>query len=114
MTKTHNAAWLKDFTAEQISWLDSFPFWANLFWALGVWGAIAGSILLISRKGLAYPAFAISLAGLAVSSFHQFVLADVPEGLNTAGGRAFNAVLWAAAIGLFIYARQMRAKGILR
>ena len=114
MTKTHNAAWLKDFTPEQIAWLDSFPFWANLSWALGVWGAIVGSILLLLRKGWAYHVFAISLAGLAVSTVHQFVLAGVPEGLDTAGGRAFNAVLWAAAIGLVIYARRMRNKGVLR
>lgn len=114
MTKNHNAAWLKDFTPEQIAWLDNFPFWANLAWALGVWGAIAGSALVMLRKGWAYHAFAISLAGLVISTVHQFVLADMPEGLDTPGGRAFSALLWAVAIGLLVYARQMRARGVLR
>lgn len=114
MTKTRNAEWLKGFTPEQIAWFDSLPLWANLAWALGVWGAVAGSILLILRKGWAYPAFAVSFLGLAMSTVNQFVLADMPEGLDTPGGRAFTAFLWVVAIALVAYARQMRAKAVLR
>ena len=110
MTKAHNQTWLAGFTPEQLAWIESFPFWANLAWALGVWGAFAGSILLLLRKGLAFQAFAVSLSGLAVSTLYQRGVAEVPEGLDTSGGKAFNALLWAVAIALLIYARKMRAR----
>ena len=114
MTKTHNEMWLQGFTPEQIAWFDSFPIWANTAWALGVWGAIAGSVLLLLRRSLAYGAFAISVVGLVVGTIHQFIVAEMPAGLDTPGGRAFTALLWAVSIGLFFYARRMRANGVLR
>jgi hypothetical protein len=114
MTKTHNQVWLEGFTAEQIAWLDNYPIWANVAWALGVWGALAGSVLLLMRKSWSVEAFAISLAGLAAATVYQFGMGDMPESLNTAGGMVFSAFLWAVAIGLFVYARKMRATGVLR
>jgi hypothetical protein len=41
------------------------------FWALGVWGALAGSMLLLLRSRRAVTAFAASLVGLAVSTGYQ-------------------------------------------
>ncbi len=73
MTQTSNAAYLaKCSTPEQRAFFDSFPLWMEATWALGVWGALAGSVLLLLRSRHAVTAFAVSLAGLALSTLWQF------------------------------------------
>lgn len=114
MTKTHNADYLASFTPEQIAWFDGFPVWMNAAWALGVWGAVAGSVLLLLRHRWAVAAFAVSLAGLIVGTIYQFGMSDMPESLKTPGGWAFTMALWIVAIFLLWYAMRMRSRGVLR
>jgi hypothetical protein len=114
MTKTRNPSYMAAFTPEQIAWFDSFPLWMNIAWALGVWGALAGSILLLFRSRWAVHAFAISLAGLVIGTVYQFGISDMPASLKTPGGWAFTAALWLVAIFLLWYARQMQRMGQLR
>jgi hypothetical protein len=113
LTHLHNANWLAGSTPEQLAWFDHFPVWATSCWAFGVWGAIAGSILLLMRSRHAVTAFGVSLAGLVGSRIYQYT-SDVPAGLNTASGTAFSAVLAIVAVALLIFARRMRAKGWLK
>jgi hypothetical protein len=114
MSKTHNASYLKGLTAEQLAWFDSFPAWMTAAWALGVWGALAGSVLLLLRSRWAVPAFALSLLGLIVATIYQFGVSAMPASLKTTGGMAFTAALWIVAILLLWYAYRMRARGVLR
>lgn len=114
MTNTRNAAWLAAMTPEQMAWIDSFPFWATTAWALGVWGAVLGSILLLARSRWAVPAFAVSLAGLVGTTIYQYGVGGMPASLKTGGGMAFTAALWAVAVLLLWYAIRMRARGVLR
>ncbi|OZA60779.1 MAG: hypothetical protein B7X78_07865, partial [Sphingomonadales bacterium 39-62-4] len=51
----------------EIAYTQAMPAWLSVFWALGVWGSLAGSILLLLRSRHAVTAFAVSLVGLAVS-----------------------------------------------
>ena len=67
MTKLKNADYMAAFTADQQAYFYSFPLWANIGWALGVWGSILGSILILMRSRHAVTAFLISLIGLAIS-----------------------------------------------
>jgi hypothetical protein len=113
MTHMNNAAWLAQMTQEQIAWINDFPVWATSFWALGVWGAVVGSILLLLRSGWAVPAFGVSLLGLIGSHVYQYT-SSPPAGLNTASGTAFAAVLAIVAVALLWYARRMRKQGVLR
>jgi hypothetical protein len=114
MTQTGNEAYMGNFTAEQRLYFESFPAWLVALWALGVWGALAGSILLLMRSRHAVTAFAVSLFGLAGSTLYQFLVTDAPDSLNTPGLLVMNLVIWTVAIALLLYARAMRAKGILR
>lgn len=99
-------------TADQmLAYIASFPTWMHGFWALGVWGAVAGSILLLARSRLAVWAFAVSLLGLAVTQFYR-VLAPQPEWVG--GDLAMNLLLWSVATFLLIYAVSMKNKGVLR
>ena len=114
MTQTQNAAYLAMFSPEQKAFFASFPVWMEACWALGVWGAVAGSILLLLRSRHAVTAFAVSLAGLAISTIWQFGLSgvDVSKVFGT-GPLIMNAVIWAVAIVLLVYANRQRKAGAL-
>ena len=114
MTQTRNAQYLANFTDPQRIYFESFPLWVEAAWALGVWGGLVGSLLLLARSRHAVTAFAVSLAGLAVSTFYQYVLSSPPADMNSGGMIAMNLVIWAVAIGLLLYALRMRRQGVLR
>lgn len=115
MTKLQNAAWLAQFTAEQRLYFDSFPFWANVGWALGVWGSVAGSVLLLLRSRHAVTALAVSLAGLLISSLYQFGVARAQVvKIMTTEAWVVTALIWIIAIALFLYAGRMRSRDVLR
>ena len=115
MTKMQNADYLAAFTPEQQAWFASFPLWANIGWALGVWGSVLGSLLLLARSRHAVSAFAVSLAGLAISCIYQFGLhySDLMRLFGTFP-MIFTAVIWVILIALYLYARAQKAKGVLR
>jgi len=93
--------------------IDAMPVWAMVAWAVGVWGAVAGSLLLLMRSRFALHAFAASLVGLAGSTAYQLG-ADLPDEMTTPGVIAMTLAIWAAAVLLFVYARRMEMRGVLR
>jgi hypothetical protein len=115
MTQTRNAGWMARFSPAQLEYFYSFPPWAVACWAFGVWGAVAGSVLLLLRSALALWAFVLALAGIAGTALWQFVLAPVPF-FQIAGGfeAAFSAVIVLVTILLIAYARAMKVRGLLR
>ena len=96
---------------EALVYLSEFPLWADSAWALGVWGAVLGSILLLFRSRWAAPAFLASLVGLAGITVYQRLLSDLPEGMSGVG---FLLLTWATTLFGLWYARTMRSKGVLR
>jgi hypothetical protein len=113
MSQTHNELWLAAATAAQRAYIDAFPAWEVAFWALGVWGAVVGSLLLLGRSKHAVAAFAVSLAGLAVTSAYQWWIAPPPV-VHSAAEVAFTIALWIVAVGLLWCALAMRTSGALR
>jgi len=115
MTKMQNAEYLAAFTPEQQAWFASFPLWANIGWALGVWGSVLGSLLLLARSRHAVSAFVVSLVGLAISCIYQFGLhyGDLMRLFGTFP-MIFTAIIWVILIALFVYARKQAAAGVLR
>lgn len=102
-------------TPEQRAYFEGFPTWAVVFWALGVWGAIAGSVLLLLRSRFAALAFAVSLIGLLVNTMHLFSAQGAAAiELMGRGALAFTALLILVALGLWLYARAMARRGVLR
>lgn len=115
MTVTRNEAYQASFTPEQLAYFSSFPLWATAAWAVAVWASVAGSAALLLRRRWAVPVFGVALAAMAVTALHNFVLSD---GARVMGGGlgmwAFTAAIWVVAIGLFLYAREMARRGVLR
>lgn len=111
-TKLRLDFYVSQFTPEQLEYFYGFPAWATVGWALGVWGAFAGSIGLLLRRAWAVAAFGLSLLGLVISSMYSFVLSGGME-IMGAGGAMFTIVIWIVAILLFLYARAQARRGVL-
>lgn len=94
---------------EMTAYIATFPAWLTASWALGVWGSLAGSVLLLMRSRHAVLAFALSLLGLAVSQGYQMLVAPPPQSPPI----VIEAMIWGALVFFLIYARRMRAEGVL-
>jgi len=111
-TKLRLDFYMSQFTPDQLAYFYGFPAWATVGWALGVWGALAGSLGLLLRKAWAIWAFGISVVGLVISSLYTFVLSG-GAAIMGSGGAMFTAVIWAVAIFLLVYARRMAQRHVL-
>lgn len=98
-------------TPDQITFMESYPAAANAFWALGVWGALAGSVLLLARSRFAVAAMVIALVGLIGTTVYNYALIDVPADM---AAPALDVAIWAVTLFLLFYARRMAAAGVLR
>jgi hypothetical protein len=102
-------------TAEEASaFLDSFPAWASALWALGVWGSVVGSLLLLARSRHAANAFLVSLVGAVLSFAYQYTVELPPQMADSAMTKIMPLVIVAAVILQWWYARRMAAAGVLR
>ncbi|WGM31267.1 hypothetical protein [Brevundimonas sp. NIBR11] len=101
-------------TQGMIDHYNAMPTWMYVPWVLGVWGAVAGSILLLLRMKWAVHAFALSLFGAVVSLIYGLMhpIADVPPALA-----AMTYMPWVIAVIaalLLWYASAMGKRGVLR
>ncbi len=116
MTQTGDTGYLAQMPAERSEMLATAPLWFAVTWAMGVWGAVLGSLLLLLRSRLAAAAFAVSLLGLIGSSVYTYGIADGGNMLAVAGPAAiaFTIAIPLILIALWLYARAMRKRGVLR
>lgn len=114
MTMTANEAWLSQFTAEQVAYWESLPAWTDAFWALGVWGGLAGALLLLIRSRYAVWAFAASLLGIIVSFGYQYLATDMPQSMSEGTMAIIPLVIFAIGAFLLWYSLSMERKGVLR
>lgn len=97
-----------------LAWVDSFPLYAQIGWGLGVWMGLAASILLLVRHRWAVPAFGLSLVGAVLGLGYQIVAAPPVPGPESTMMKVMPYVIIAVALGLFLYARALQQKGVLR
>ena len=96
----------------EIAFFESAPAWSNAFWALGVWGAIAGSVLILLRSRFAVHAVIVAIIGLVGSNTWQYAVAtDMPESLQSP---ALTIMIWVTTLFMLWYSMRMRAAGVLR
>lgn len=103
------SSYVEQLPAEAIQFIDGLPVWMILCWALGVWGAVFGSLLLLVRSRFAVHAFAASLLGLAANTAYA-ATSDAPTGQPI----GLTLAIWAVAIALLVYAMRARGAGALR
>ncbi|MFL6725873.1 MAG: hypothetical protein ACJ8FS_05085 [Sphingomicrobium sp.] len=98
-----------------LAWVDAFPLYAQIGWGLGVWMGLAGSVLLLIRHRWAVWAYGLSLVGAVLGLGYQIALAPALAGAHeTAMTKAVPYVVILIAIALFLYARAMEKRGVLR
>jgi hypothetical protein len=98
-------------TADQIAFMNAYPAWASAFWALGVWGAFAGSVLLLLRSRFAVPAMVVATIGLVGTTVYNYGLIEVPAAMEAP---ALDIAIWAVTLSLLLYVRRMAAAGVLK
>ncbi|MDJ0976909.1 MAG: hypothetical protein QNI87_00060 [Erythrobacter sp.] len=96
-----------------LDYFGSYPLWANICWALGVWGAVAGSLLLLLRSRYAFHALALSVVGLLGSTVYAFI-SDIPPELASTFQLVFTALIWLSVLAMAYYALAMTRAGVLR
>jgi hypothetical protein len=99
-------------TDPQVAYFNAMPAWVYAPWALGVFGAAMGSILLLLRRRWALHAFVLSLVGLLISMVYTFLLSDGGRVMGDAN--YFQIVILAACLFFVWYAWRMTKRGVLR
>lgn len=116
MTRTRNEAYLSAMGDPKavLAWIDSFPLWLQVCWGAGVWGAVAGSLLLLARSRFAVNAFLLSLVGAVGSLAFQATASDIPAAFDSSARLALPLMIIAVAAFLWQFSCRERAKGMLR
>ncbi len=115
MTNIQGDVWLRSMgmTAEQIASFNAMPAWMPAVWAVGVWGAMLGTVLLLLKNKLAFPVFVVSLIAYVLSLVYAYALsyqaATMPEGTWI-----MQAVIFVGCVFFVWYSRAMAKRGVLR
>ena len=115
LTQMHNEAYLKAITPEQRAYIYGFPLWSVLVWGLGTWGGFLGSLLLLFRRRLAVQLFGASLIGVVLADIYSYGVSDFLKVMHGGMGMViFSSVIFVIAMLLFLYARALARRGVLR
>lgn len=114
MTMTGNEAFLAKIPPETLAYWEGLPSWTAGTWAIGVWGGLAGAMLLLIRSRYSVWAYALSLIGAVVGIGYEIFMTERPASL-TAGMMAIMpwVVILVAAFQLW-YSWGLEKKGALR
>ena len=97
-----------------LAWMDAFPIYAKIGWALGVWGGLLGAILLLIRSRYAVWAFAASVVGIVLSVGWQLTIAPRLAGADTTADKVIPIVVIVFGLFQLWYSWSMDKKGVLR
>ena len=119
MTKTKGATYIESMMpgadgSAIMAYLESMPAWTTGAWALGVWGGLAGSLLLLARSRHAIAAFALSVVGVVITFGYMMFGTDMPASMKTGVSAAMPWVIFIIALFLLWYARGAQKQGLLR
>ena len=100
------------YTPEQVELLLAVPAWATSMTAIATTAGVLGCLLLLLRKRLAVPLFAVSLVALVLQDLYTFVLADT---LAVFGSQPLiiQVVVFVVALLLLWYSRRAAADRLL-
>ena len=101
------------YTPEQVELLIAIPAWATSMTAIATTFGVLGSILLLLRRKLSTPVFAISLVALIIQNIYSFGMTETLAVFGTTPLVIQSAVML-IAVFLVWYSRQAGAKGWMR
>ncbi|WP_416831157.1 MAG: hypothetical protein ACMUJI_13845 [Erythrobacter sp.] len=119
MTQLGNIEWITSMGFDEataktmLDFLGAAPAWADAAWALGVWGGLAGALLLLARSRFAIFAFAASIVGVIGSMIYQ-AGADYPPELAEMGNSPMMYIVLSIAVLLLAYSVWVQRSGVLK
>lgn len=113
MSKTVGEAYYRQvgMSDAQIDYMAAYPDWMTAVWAVGVWGAVLGAVLLLLRRRLALPVFMLSLAAFLMSLLYTYQLTDGAAVMGDAG--AMQLVVLGGCIFFVVYSWRQARTGLL-
>lgn len=101
-------------SAAQIAlYYDSWSVFGNIFWAIGIWAGVAGSVLLLLKSRFAFHAFLASIAGMAATLIYRFI--NPLEGVEVGAVEIVGTIAFFLITALLIrYSKVMTQRGVLR
>jgi hypothetical protein len=114
MTKSANQAYLANMPADAVAYANGLPAFATAFWALGVWGGLAGAILLLMRSRYSVWAFAVSLVGAVIGLGYQMFMTEMPASMKDGMMGLLPWVIIAIAAFQLCYAWTMKKNAAVR
>jgi hypothetical protein len=114
MTETANRTYLARMPADQIAYMHALPAWLTGMWAIGVWGGLAGSILLLMRSRHSVVLFALSFIGAVIGLGYQVFLTDMPLSMRAGLMGMMPWVIVIITVSLLWYSWAEKDKGDLR
>lgn len=97
-----------------LAYIDAMPLYAQIGWGLGVWGSVAGSLLLLMRSRYAVHAFAASLLGALLSFGGQWLGPPLPAEMASGPAKYMPLFIIALVALQLFYAARQRRHGVLR
>ena len=114
MTVTSNQTYLGKMPADTVAYMASLPKWLTAMWALGVWGGLAGSVLLLIRSRHSVLAFGLSLIGAVVGLGYQMVMTTQPASMKAGAMAVMPWLIILICAFLLWYSWSADKKGLLR
>ncbi len=75
-----------NYTAEQLSLMESTPAWITAVFAIAVWGGLLGCIALIIRKRWSKPVLILSFVAIVIQMAYSFFMTNAAEVYGTVQG----------------------------
>jgi hypothetical protein len=113
LTEMKVEAVMSRYPQAQRDYFESFPMWAVVVWAIGVFGGVIGCILLLLKKRLASPVLLVSLIGAIASNLGGLFLLGGMKVLQETAVWVSPAVPIVIGAFLAYYAHAMKKKGVL-
>lgn len=113
LTQMNVEAVMSQFPPEQRAYFASFPLWIDACWAINVFAGVAGCLLLLLKKRLAFPVLLASLIGSTVSTLGGVFLLGGMQVMRETGDLTLTFVPIVVGAFLALYARAMSRKGVL-
>jgi hypothetical protein len=115
MSKTQGEAYYRQLgaTDAQIAFMNGYPMWMQVVWAIGIWGGVLGAVLLLLRTRYALHAFVASLAAFVVSLVYTYALSDGGQ-IQGQTGMIMSGLILISCLAFAWYAWTMTKRGVLR
>ncbi|PQB04432.1 hypothetical protein [Aureitalea marina] len=101
-------------TPEQIELMEATPAWVTGIFAIATFAGVLGALLMVLKRKLAVPLFAISLIAVLIQNVYAWFATNAAEVYGTVQGYVMPLLVITISIFLFWYSKGATQKGWLK